>query len=366
LCRQLKQQRKAYLQARDADLRRRVTEWLAENGGLYSTPQVVEQLGLPSVIMLKNRVPDLYAEIVRRRRVQRQAVWQQRQAFLDKIISENPVPPPSLPQVAANLDCSESHLRAQFPQLSKIIQKWYQLARQREKERAKAALKAALSPEQQPPLLPLQVAQSLGYENANYLIRHFPKLCHRLCQRYEAYKRQMIRTQLQTFLAQPASEPPLTLNRISWQLGYEIDTLRFHCPDLCQLLEERYEAYRAEKFRIAQQRLEALLSGETSPPASVEAVARESGFNVQTVRSRFPDLAKAVTDTYRHYVRQRSRERRQRLVAEVKRITRELYRAGLDPTLGRVAACLPHSRMILATFLQQAWQEARQELGLPA
>jgi hypothetical protein len=107
-------------------------------------------------------------------------------------------------------------------------------------------LAAALSEAQQPPLLPIQVARQLGYENKRYLQTYFPELCHQLVQRYEAHRRQVARVQLEKVIAEPGPEPP-TLATISRQLGYHLNSLKYLCPDLCQIIEDRYQTYHQQK-----------------------------------------------------------------------------------------------------------------------
>jgi hypothetical protein len=65
------------------------------------------------------------------------------------------------------------------------------------------------------------------------------------------------------------------------------------------------------------------------------------------------------------YARERGEQRRRRLDEAIKRLTQELYQAGIDPTLRQISLRLPNPKLIITPHLRQAWREARQALGLP-
>jgi len=79
---------------------------------------------------------------------------------------------------------------------------------------------------------------------------------------------------------------------------------------------------------------------------------------------RFPELTQAASASNKIYLRQRGEQRRQQLDQEVKHITRSLFEQGIDPKLHRVIARLASPAAAKAPHLRQAWQAARQELGL--
>jgi AraC-like DNA-binding protein len=365
LCRQLRQQGDAYRQRQRSMLEDKLGQILAVPESPPPSAREIAQRLNTNVSHLKQLLPDLYAEIVHRYQTYRQAEKQRRQAFLAEMISGNPVPPPSLSQVAESLGCDPSALQRQFPTMAKIIVKRYRTYREQERKLARTALAVALADDQNPPLLPIQVARQLGYEDSKYLLTYFPELCHQLYQRYEAHKRHRARTQLEAILVEPQSDPPLPLGTISRQLGYHRATLKHLCPDLCQVVEERHQTYWEEKKRGVKQTLEAILSDERTPPISVNAVAREFGYFPGTIRRYFPNLAAAVSAKYKIYARERGRQRRRHLDEKVKRMTRALYQAGIDPTLRQISFRLPNPKMIITPHIRQAWREARNKLGLP-
>jgi AraC-like DNA-binding protein len=284
---------------------------------------------------------------------------------LDQIVSENPAQAPSLSQVADHLGCGLSTLQRQFPEQSSLVVARYRAYREQEHAAAREALEAALANEQQPPLLPIQVARQLGYSNHYYVITFFPDLCHQLFQRYEAHRRQVMQAQLEAVLAEPSSEPPPALGTISRQLGYTSASLKHFHPDLCQAIEVRYQTYWAEKKREIEACLGAILTGDRTPPLSVKAVGRELELPPDAIRRYFPELAAAVSARFKRYVRERAEYRRLQLDEEVKQITRQLFQAGIEPKLHRVISRLSVPGAANAPHVRQAWQAARKELGLP-
>jgi AraC-like DNA-binding protein len=365
LCQQLHQQQEAYRQTRKAILERNVRLLLAENEfPPLSVRQVARRLEIGPT-MLRAQLPALYAEMVNRHQAYRQAEKQRRHVFLDLLLSENPVPPPPLSQVAKSLSCDATSLLRQFSEASHVIVDRYRAYRTTERQLAKAALETALSHEQRPPLLPIQVAKQLGYEDSHSLLTYFPEMCHQLSQRDEAHRRQIARTQLEAVLAEEQPEPPPSLEAMSRQLGYSGATLKHLCPDLCQVITDRYRNYWNQKKLSVKYALEAVLTGEKSPAVSVQAIAREFGYCSDTIRRYFPDLTAAVSATYKTYLKERGQQRRQHLDKEVKRITRELFHQGIDPTLYHIGLQLPNPAMTIPPHIRQAWREARKELGLP-
>jgi hypothetical protein len=110
------------------------------------------------------------------------------------LVADRPDNAPHHPHLAAGTPGAEfgAASQRQFPEQSQIIIDRYRVYQAQERAITQAALKAASCDTQQPPLLPLQVARQLGYENKWYLQTYFPLLGHhRLFQRYEDHRRQV-------------------------------------------------------------------------------------------------------------------------------------------------------------------------------
>lgn len=366
LCRQLRQQGDTYRQQQQARVADQLRQILAEaESPPPSVREVAQRVGL-EISTLKQWLPELHAELVRRHQAPRQAERQRRQAFLVQMLAENPAPFPSLSQVAKRLGCEPSTLQRQFPEESGLIVAGYRAYCHQERALIQAALEAALADDQPPLLRPIQVARQLGYDTPYPVITYFPELCHQLVQRYEAHRQQVAQAKLAALLTEPSAGPPLTLGAISRQLGYASTSLKYLCPELCQALALRYQSYQAEKKEAVKQKLLAILSGESLPPVSVKAVARAFELPAGAIPNSFPELATAVSAKYKLYLQQQGEQRRQRLDEEVKQLTRTLFQAGIDPKLGRVISRLASPGAARAPHVRRAWEAARQELGLPA
>lgn len=309
LCRQLGQQNHAYRQAQKELLEARGREILAANETYTpSLAQVTRQLGV-SVTWLKRQLPVLYVEITRRHLAEQQAARQKQQTFLEQLLAENPTPPPSLLQVAQSLGLQKGDsLQHQFPEASRLIMARYDAYQQQARLLAEAALKTALSSEVSSPPSLIQVARQLGYRNSVYLRTYFPDLCHQLVQRCRDDKRQVARAKLETFLSGAQSDPPLPLHAITQQLGYHAATLKKLCPELCQAILERYQSYWDEKKLAFKRALEAVLSGERTPPPSARAIAIECGYKHEALYLYFPDLTAGVVEKHKTYLKERRRQ----------------------------------------------------------
>ena len=363
LCRQLRQRWDAYRQQRNSRLAVRLQQILDRNEVPPPSVRVVAKRLELDLSSFKRLLPELYAEVVRRHQAARQAERERRLAYLEQIIADNPAQSPSLSQVADHLGCGPSTLQRQFPEQSQRIVDRYRTYRTQERAIAQAALEAALSDDQQPPLLPFQVAQQLGYDNKRYLQSHFPQLCQQLVQRYEAHRRQVARQQLEMVIAELGPEPPSLLT-ICRQLGYHPNSLKHLCPDLCQLIEDKVQTYHQHKKQAIKETLQAILDGARAP-LSVTAVGREFECSLSTIQRYFPQLSRAVSAKYKFYLREQAAQRRRQLDVEVKQITRTLFAEGIDPKLGRVIQRLSSPGAAKAPHIRQAWQAARKELGLP-
>lgn len=361
LCRQLRQQWDTYRRQRQAGLAERLQKILDRDEVPPPSAYVLAQrLGL-NLMTLKQQLPELYADVVRRHQAARQAERDRRLAYLVQVLADNPTRPPSLSQVANHLGCGPSTLQRQFPEHSRRIVDRFRAFRAQERATARTALEAALG--QEPPMLPIQVARQLGYGNLRYLQTYFPELCHQLFQRHEEHRRQVARRQLEQVIAELGSEPPSLLT-ICRQLGYLPNTLKHLCPDLCQIVEDKARTYQLHQKQAIKATLQAILAGEREPQ-SVSAVGREFGYPLRTVQRYFPELSRAVSARYKIYLREQAELRRRQLEEEVKQITHQLFAEGIDPKSGRVFLRLSSPGAAKDPHVRQAWRATRKELGLP-
>jgi hypothetical protein len=301
-----------------------------------------------------------------RAQAEQQAAKQQRQTFLAQVLAEPEEPPPALAQVAKTLNATDGSLQEQFPAESALIVQRSQAYRTAEKQAWQEALQAALSDESGPSSL-AQVARRLGHSNSQKLRFHFPELCRRIVQRHQAdlaKQRQTIQSQLEAILAE-GQVPAPTLIVVAHRLGSNEATLKRLFPTQVQaLLAHRRQAQDTQKL-AAERALQVVLADDQGAPPSMKALAKELGYAPDTLRAYFPDLTGAIQAKAQAFSQARSQKRHQQLREEIKRLTQELYRQGLDPTLRQIALRLPSPKLIMDPQVRQAWREARQDLGLP-
>lgn len=361
---QLRQQAQAYRQAQKSGVDDQLRAILAQNE--FPPPslrEVASRLGRWACA-LKDQCPESCAEITRRYQSYRRTEKRRRKAFLAEILSQNPIPPPSLSQVARSLRCRASVLRRQFREESRTIVQRHQAYSNQEALTLKETLEGVLADPHDPPPSLIQVARQLGYADSKYLRHHFPELCRQISQRHLASRRQIARSVLEAALAENSAQPPPTLEAISRRLGYSGSSLKQLFPVQCRAILERQRAYCEARKLAVEQALKAMLADEENPPVSVQAIAQEFGFVSDTIRDYFPELTAALSQKYKAYVKKRGQRRRQQLDEQVKRITRELYRQGIHPGLHQVSLRLPRPKMIIEPHVQQAWRAALMELGL--
>lgn len=212
------------------------------------------------------------------------------------------------------------------------------------------------------------MARQLGLADSKKLRFHFFELCRQILHRRETYltnSRQRLQAHLETILAESQVEPPPSLTEIARQLEYDPSTLKRLFPAQVQAIMDRRQRYQEAKKLAAEQALKAALEDDEHTFPSLKGMAEELGYSRDTLQRYFPDLTAAYLAKRQDIIKTRSRQSRQQLAEEVKRITRELYQQGIDPTLGQIGLQLPHSKMTIQPYVRQAWSEARAELGLP-
>jgi AraC-like DNA-binding protein len=229
--------------------------------------------------------------------VERLAARQQRKAVLDQVLADNNDPPPSLTQVAGQLNCTDAGLAEQFPQESQLIMQQYQAYKIAEKQAWKEALQAALADDQTPPPTLIEVARQLGHATSKKLQFHFPDICQQLLLKRQTYlvnHRQKLRAQLEVILSDNREQPPPPLTEVACRLGITDCTLRRLFPAQTQAILERCQRYKETKKMAAERTLQAILADEQKIPPAMETLTKELGYSRDTLRFHFPELIAAV------------------------------------------------------------------------
>ena len=126
----------------------------------------------------------------------------------------------------------------------------------------------------------------------------------------------------------------------------------------------RCQHYQEAKKLATEQALQAILADEKEGPPAMKVLAKELDYTYGTLRRYFPELMADVLAKQQAFVKVRNLQRQQQLETEVRRLTKELYDQGIDPTLRQLGLRLPNHKMIIIPHLRQAWLETRQELDL--
>jgi AcrR family transcriptional regulator len=368
LCAQLLDQAQVYQADRISGLPARLNQILARNESpAPSLLEVARRLGVPAHLLQKV-CPEVCAEILDRAEADRKAAKQQRKDFLDQVLAASDGPPPALTQVAKILNIPDADLPGQFPEESALITRRYQAYKAADKQAWQEALQAALASDQTPPPTVAQVAKQLGLPDDHKLRFHCPDLCQQIQHRRQAYRadrQHQLQLEFEAILAESQTGSPLTLMQVARRLGCTEAFLKRLFPAQAQMVIARRQRYYEARKQAAERTLQAVLEDEQREPPALNTLSKELGYACGTLQAYFPDLAAAVVAKRRAFIKARSRQRQHELLEEVKRITRELHEQGINPSRYQLTLRLSRSRMLADPAVLQAWQEARAELGLP-
>jgi len=236
---------------------------------------------------------------------------------LEEELASDEEPPPSLQEAARRLGYrSKSSLYKRFPELAYAItakHQKYQRPQPTQKMSAdelRQALEAVLvSDEEPPPSLPA-VAQHLGYQSTSSLRSRFPELSQAIIAKYQKYNPRRrepmgsdeLRQALETELASDEEFPP-SLQEVAQRLGYrDASSLRSRFPELARAITAKYQKYHQRDPMSSdelRQALEAVLASDEEPPPSLPEVAQRLGYqNAGPLHSQFPELSNAITAKY--------------------------------------------------------------------
>ena len=91
--------------------------------------------------------------------------------------------------------------------------------------------------------------------------------------------------------------PPLCLAHVAKRMGRRAGTLRYHFPDLCKAVVDRYAEYEQRcilsRIDVNRKALQAALADNTHP--STIDIARQLGVQLQNLIKWLPDLCKQVS-----------------------------------------------------------------------
>jgi hypothetical protein len=228
-------------------------------------------------------------------------------------------------------------------------------------ERMRQAIGLALVEGVDPPPSPQMVAERLGF-SVKTLKRYCPDQYQAISARYQnrGFSDDEL-SQMQRVLEDSlASKESLPLWVIVKRTGYTDSTVRKYFPGLCQAIVMRYRG-RFNDAWMCEQLQKVLASKELTP--SVRMLAMQMGCNPETLRLKFPELCRKISDRRRREQRKQHEENIALLRVEVSRAVLTLYKQGVYPSTEKVARLLSKPSNILCTYAQETWREEVEKLG---
>lgn len=122
-----------------------------------------------------------------------------------------------------------------------------------------------------------------------------------------------------------------------------------------------YKRFDAARVRSA---LEATLQGKDEPPLSMEDLARSMGCDQTICRRYFPDLCKAVSKRYLDSLREKRRDRIQRVCDELRQAMLILHAQGQYPGQRQLEKLLIKPTCLMEPEVNKAWRQMIEELGV--
>src|SRR6266496_785806 len=310
------------------ELRRALETVLASDEKPFpSIKEVAQRLGYCSKSSLYQRCPELAHALAAKHQKYRKSHPTEKmnsdelRHALERILSSNEEPPPSIQEVAQRLGYKGvTPLYARCPELAREIAVKYRKRNPRQREplsfdELHHALETELASSEEPPPSLHEVAQRLGYRHAGPLRRRLPEPAQAIAARdrkhshsqRESMSSEELQQALESILASN-EEPPPSLHEVAQRLGYRgANELHKRFPDLANAIVKNYQKYDpSPKKRMSsielQQKLESILASNEEPPPSIQEVAHRLGYSsVSTIYSRFPDLSHAITAKYQRH-----------------------------------------------------------------
>ncbi len=281
-------------------------------------------------------------------------------------------PPPTLRQVADRFGYKRTRsLQYRYPELTKMLTAKQRTSRSpvgqplgrktQDPAILKLALQQALEKELPPSLN--EIAERLGYQAPSALRRKFGSLCKAIaCRRanYRAEHRNSVRIKLSAILLE---ELPPTLNDVSKRLGYQSSAgLRSRYPELSKAISTRHARYRKTQFENIRHELQAALYQER--PACLRRLASRLGRKSGYLRGQFPKECQALVKRHAQFTKKGCLERKEHAKTRIRQLALNLYAKGRHPSIEQIRKASKGptglDRAELCAFLR----EVRRQLGL--
>jgi AraC-like DNA-binding protein len=230
-------------------------------------------------------------------------------------------------------------------------------------QRMRQALEAVLEVEEDPFPFLTQVAQRLGY-HINTLRKHCPDLCQSIIARQrQSWASNNARTEMRLALENALmSDKRLPLEAVAQQLGCTRSRLYEHFPDLSRSVAARYRD-RFDRERI-QEQLHNVLSSSEEPPG-IRELAQQLDCKYYVLEDNFPDLCKQIVLRRSEERRKRREERVAQTYIDIHQTMMVFHQQGIYPSSSRVTKQLNKPYILWTKEGYEAWLLTLEELGYP-
>ncbi len=158
-------------------------------------------------------------------------------------------------------------------------------------DRMRKGLESFLESSAEHPLTMTELASRFGCSR-HTLRRLFPDLCDKLMKKQEKKEYvNRLRQVLEEVLIDNASPAP-SIDQLARQLGCSSAMLRYHFPDLCKLISQRYMGL--TEVELQRNTLEEVMRSGEEAKLSINEIARRLGCADKTLYNRFPEQCKTV------------------------------------------------------------------------
>jgi hypothetical protein len=202
------------------------------------------------------------------------------------------------------------------------------------REELRRVMESALK-HQFPPLSLRAIAKQMNLASHHVPRKYEPELCRQILALRVAHREQRnewIRSTLEEALRQ---SPPPTLKGVANRTGFPTSMAWNHYPDLCAEIVAKHKSHEKQAWENVGRELERVKCKE-NPLPTIKALAVRLGYSVQSLRVHFPDLCHEIA-TRRAERQQASRlSRQEQLLSEIREAALNLHAQGIFPSANRV------------------------------
>jgi hypothetical protein len=211
------------------------------------------------------------------------------------------------------------------------------------------------------PLNLKSLAQRMGY-NIETVQKHCPDLARAIQLRYKRRWAEGDNLDKMKLALEKALTQRMSLASVAQQINCDQSTLRKYFPDLCANIVTKYrERFNSEQI---EQRLQEVLLSEKEVPAICE-LARQMGYEPHILCQKFPDLCQQISARRRAERKRRHEKKIAGICEEIREIMLQLHQQKTYPSARQVATLLSNPIEIRTKEVHDFWVKMLEELGYP-